>query len=469
MESLVLLLVLLLALVEGHTPEEWKSRVIYQVLTDRFNNPKGGSCNVSKYCGGTFRGIIDKLDYIQDLGFNAIWISPVVENTDGGYHGYWAKNLYNINSHFGTEDDLYDLVEECHSRGIWVMVDVVGNHMGSCVGKWNYSCLYPFNKSEYFHNYDCEINNWNNQTEVENCRLSGLPDLNQEVSFVANTLYDWVDDLVTEYDFDGVRIDTLPEVPKWFWQKFADSAGVYSLGECFNGNIDYVSSYQGYVDGVFNYPLYYTLGDVFGRQKSCWTLSDYILSMNEKFQDTTLLGTFVDNHDNPRWLNQFGNDHVRFKNALTFALTFQGIPVIYYGSEQGFNGGADPNNREALWLSNFSTSSDLYSHIKTLTRMRVHNYKNWSTSKFQERYVLDDLYCFSRGNVFVTISNYGNNQGNKNWYISNTPYSSGTTVCNIFWPSDCVTVMSNGQFQVSLNNGESKVFVPKADINNYLG
>ena len=464
----LLLLLVVFGAALAKTPQEWKSRVIYQILTDRFNNPKGGDCNLSKYCGGTFKGIKDKLDYIQDLGFNAIWISPIVENTPDGYHGYWAKNIYNINSYFGTSDDLHNLIEECHNRDIWVMLDVVGNHMGSCNGRWDFSCLYPFNSSEHFHNRDCDINDWNNQDEVENCRLSGLPDLNQENDYVANTLYDWIDDIITEYDFDGIRVDTIPEVPKWFWKEFTSRAGVYSLGECFNGNVDYVSSYQGSLDGVFDYPLYYTLGDVFGNKSSCWNLSNYIKSMPSKFRDSNLLGTFVDNHDNPRWLNLYGNDHAKFKNALTFALTFQGIPVIYYGSEQGFNGGADPKNREALWLSGFSTSSDMYSHIRTLTRMRAHNYKNWGTAQFQERYVLDDLYCFSRGDVFVAISNYGSNTGTKTWTITNTPYKAGTTVCNVFWPSDCVTVENNGKFKITFNNGENKVFVPKSDINKYV-
>ena len=76
------------------------------------------------YCGGNFQGIIDKLDYIEGLGVNAILISPIPEQTDKGYHGYWQKNLYNINPHFGSSSDLHKLVSECHHRDIWVMLDV---------------------------------------------------------------------------------------------------------------------------------------------------------------------------------------------------------------------------------------------------------------------------------------------------------------------------------------------------------
>ena len=79
------------------TAEEWKSRVVYQIITDRFAKSDGDSTPCSdftKYCGGTFKGIQNNLDYIEELGFNAIWISPVVANADNGYHGYWAKDLY---------------------------------------------------------------------------------------------------------------------------------------------------------------------------------------------------------------------------------------------------------------------------------------------------------------------------------------------------------------------------------------
>ena len=99
-----------------------------QILTDRFAK-SGGDANapcgdLSDYCGGTFQGILDKLDYIQGLGANAIWISPIPEQTDKGYHGYWQKNLYGINPHFGTSSDLKRLITECHQRDIWVMLDV---------------------------------------------------------------------------------------------------------------------------------------------------------------------------------------------------------------------------------------------------------------------------------------------------------------------------------------------------------
>lgn len=107
------------------------------------------------------------------MGFDAIWISPVVDNLDKGYHGYWARDWTKLNSNFGSEDDLKNLVKACHDRDIYVMVDVVANHVAP-VGD-DFSQINPFNKSEHYHK-NCDID-WSNQWSVENCRLAGLPDL----------------------------------------------------------------------------------------------------------------------------------------------------------------------------------------------------------------------------------------------------------------------------------------------------
>jgi alpha-amylase len=104
--QLVILALAISTAFAGHSKDEWKSRTIYQLLTDRFSRTDGstqGCSDLGKYCGGSFKGITNNLDYIQQLGFDAIWISPVITNTDGGYHGYWAKDINSINSYFGSE------------------------------------------------------------------------------------------------------------------------------------------------------------------------------------------------------------------------------------------------------------------------------------------------------------------------------------------------------------------------------
>jgi alpha-amylase len=314
----------------GNT-EDWKKRSVYQVLTDRFATTNGSTnacSDLSNYCGGTYQGIVNNLDYIQGLGFDAVWISPIVENLSGGYHGYWATNWENVNTNFGSKDDLKNFVEECHKRGIWVMVDVVANHVAP-IG-FDFSKIYPLNQSEHYHN-NCDIN-WNDQNSVENCRLAGLPDLNQSNDYVRNYLKNWIKGIVSEFDFDGIRIDTIPEVPKDFWREYGESAGVFQMGECFNGDPAYVGPYSQYLTGLFNYPMYYTIKDVFGGQKSMYQIRDRYNEESPKFKDIDALGVFVDNHDNARFMHYYNNKQ-GLSSATVFSLTSRGIPFVYYGTE----------------------------------------------------------------------------------------------------------------------------------------
>jgi alpha-amylase len=338
----------LLATSSAAQVDEWKKRAVYQVLTDRFaqDNDGSGACgNLSQYCGGTYKGMINHLDYIQGMGFDAIWISPVIDNQEPGYHGYWGRDWNKTNDHFGSSDDLKNLVKACHDKGIYVMVDVVANHVAP-VGN-NFSSIQPFNSPDHYH-ANCAINDWGNQWQVENCRLADLPDLNQQNDWVRGQLKDWVKNLVNDYGFDGIRIDTIPEVPKDFWSEYGQAAGVFQMGEVFNGDPAYVGGYQGPVTALFNYPMYYTIRDVFGSKQSMYGIKNRYNEEGGHFSDIDALGLFVDNHDNARFLNQY-NDQKMFANALVFSLTGRGIPFYYYGSEQAYAGGNDPQNRESLW------------------------------------------------------------------------------------------------------------------------
>jgi alpha-amylase len=166
---IIFFLYFLISFIYCKNASEWRSRSIYQMLTDRFSptNFSYTRCveqpmseNASRtYCGGTYKGAIDQLDYITQMGFNALWISPIpsnvdIETIDGvGWDGYWQKYIYELNNHFGTEGDLIEFITEAHKRDIWIMLDVVANHVGP-----NFTNVYfPFNKSEYFHQPLCFI------------------------------------------------------------------------------------------------------------------------------------------------------------------------------------------------------------------------------------------------------------------------------------------------------------------------
>jgi alpha-amylase len=172
------------------------------------------------------------------------------------------------------------------------------------------------------------------------------------------------------------------------------------------------------------------------------------------------LATFLDNHDNARFLN-VRNDQVAYMAALTFTVMTRGIPIIYYGSEQGFDGGNDPDCREPLWPSGYDTTTALFQHIKTVVGVRQAN-KLWSLDQTQ-RYADDTFYAFSRGQILVATTNVGSSGAQQVRTIS---YGAGTTwpvgcvLSNVFYPSsDNITVAAAG-FKVYLDSGESKIYTP---------
>ncbi|EME39333.1 glycoside hydrolase family 13 protein [Dothistroma septosporum NZE10] len=364
------------------TSAEWRSQSIYQVVTDRFARSNGSTtapCDWGSYCGGTWQGIINKLDYIQGMGFTAVWISPVVENigtTPYGdpYHGYWGQNLYSLNPAFGTADDLKALSGALHARGMYLMVDVVANNMAydGAPKNVNYSTINPFNSQSQYHPY-CAID-WSNQTSIQQCwagdQTVSLPDLRTEDPSIQNTFNAWISQLVSNYSIDGLRLDSAMSVNQNFWTTFVAASGVYAVGEVLDGDPTTMCAWQSYMPGTLNYATYYWIVRAFQSSSSTMSeLANNIQWQNSTCKDITLLGNFVENHDNPRFPS-ITQDPALIINAIAFAILNDGIPIIYYGQEQGFNGTTDPYNREPLWPSNYNTGTSQYSYIKSLNAAR---------------------------------------------------------------------------------------------------
>ena len=442
-----------------HSTEEWKSRTIYQVITDRFARTDGQvtKCgDLHHYCGGTFKGIEDNLDYIKNMGFDAIWISPVPENYGEDYHGYGALTWYKINPYFGTADEFKSLIKAMHKKDMWLMLDVVANHVAYI--DLDFEKVDPFNKAEYYHE-KCQINNWDDPNEVEYCRLSNLPDLNQDHPFVRSELKKWIKWILKEFDIDGIRIDTVPEVKREFWKEYTDAANCYAVGEIFNSNIDYLASYQGPVPAVLNYATFFTARDIFSNdKKSMYDLRNLFNELNQKMPDVSILGTFADNHDNARFLS-FNKDLKNFQNYLVLNFFQEGIPIVYYGTEQEFNGGDDPKNREPMW-GRMDTDSQMYKFVTAMVNARK-NFKVWKSPQV-ERYVDDHFFAFSRGDLLVLTTNTHDMVSRKITYYPDTYYE-GESLCNIFNDGDCVTV-EGGAIHVALNDGETKVYAPQTGI-----
>ncbi|KAL3464155.1 glycoside hydrolase superfamily [Aspergillus heterothallicus] len=329
----------LVATVLAATPSQWRSQSIYFLSTDRCartDNSTSAECDASlgQYCGGTWRGIINLLDYIQGMGFTAIWITPVTAQIEDytpygqAYHGYWQKDMYVFFLYTPlnlTADDLQALADALHDRNMYLMVDVVANHMGynGAADSVDYSSFSPFSSQKYFHS-PCFIQNYEDQAQVEQCWLGdnsvSLPDLDTTRTDVQEYWYDWVGSLVSNYSIDGLRIDTVKHVQKDFWDGFNDAAGVYYIGGAFDGDPAYTCPYQDHLDGLLNYPIYNHLLNAFkSTSGSISDLYNMIETVKYTCADSTLLGSFIENHDNPRFAS-YTDDMSLAKNSELYTL-----------------------------------------------------------------------------------------------------------------------------------------------------
>lgn len=296
---------------------EWKARSVYQTMTDRFARSDGSTtfpCNTTEglYCGGTWKGTLDHLDYIQGMGFDAVMISPIIENVHGrvsygeAYHGYWPLNLYNLNAHFGSAEDLLELSDAIHSRGMYLMMDTVINNMASITNGSNpatsidYSVLTPFDKPDYYHSY-CKITDWTNYTNAQLCqtgdKIVALPDLFTEHSDVQTLLEDWAKEIMSNYSIDGLRIDAAKHVSPGFLRNFGDNVNTFMTGEVLEQDVDIICNYQSnYIGSVPNYPVYYAMLKAFtlGNVSS---LAHEVEVMKNSCPDVTALISFSENHD----------------------------------------------------------------------------------------------------------------------------------------------------------------------------
>ncbi|GAP91712.1 putative carbohydrate-binding module family 20 protein [Rosellinia necatrix] len=453
--SIVILSQLLLPVLSADTAA-WKSRNIYFALTDRIarsSSDTGGSAcsNLGNYCGGTFKGLESKLDYIAGMGFDAIWVTPVVTNSDGGYHGYWALDLYGINPNYGSADDLKSLVNTAHSKGIYIMVDVVANHMG------NANIVddkpEPMNQQSSYHDA-CDID-YSDQNSIEKCRIAGLPDVNTESAEIQAFYQDWIRYLVKEYSFDGVRIDTVKHVNKDFWPGFSSAAGVYTIGEVFDGGVDYLAGYAGLMSGLLNYAIYYPMNNFYQQKGSSQAMVDMHNQISAAFPDPAALGTFLDNHDNARWLSA-KNDLSLLKNALAYVMLSRGVPIVYYGTEQAYGGGADPANREDLWRSGFDTGAEMYGAIARLSAAR-RAAGGLAADDQAHLYVADTAYAWSRagGDLVVLTTNSGRGSASRHCFNTQAP----NRQWNNTFGAGSYTSDASGGVCVDVTNGEPVVLL----------
>jgi len=381
----------------GHpSPDDWRDVVLYQIITDRYANGDPSNDNVEGNFdpddpwgvhGGDFDGIRERLDYLTHLGVTGIWISPVVLNSSGAFHGYAARDFFSIAPHMGTLAELTQLVDACHERGIYVVIDVVVNHMGDFIDsgtpgypaydpaggyvlRWRNAALKhapPFDNLAWFHP-NGHIGNFSDPEQILG-ELSGLDDLRTEDPVVRAKLVEAGQWLIEQTDCDGFRVDTVKHAEMGLWSAWCPAvrafavaggkAGFLQFGEAFDGSDAKVGSYTGAVgggpykfDSMLHYPMFFTTNGVFAFDQAPAAIASRFGGLSS-YDATTRerLVTFLDNHDQPRFLS-FGvadQDASRLHAALGWQMSARGVPCLYYGTEQEFDGGNDPFDREDMF------------------------------------------------------------------------------------------------------------------------
>ncbi|TRM63224.1 glycoside hydrolase family 13 protein [Schizophyllum amplum] len=486
----MLLPVLIASSALAASADDWRKRTIYQLLTDRFalEDDSGSACDTSdrKYCGGTWKAVQNHLDYISGMGFDAIWISPVVKNVEGetgygeAYHGYWTQDMSSLNDKFGTEDDLKSLVSAAHDKDIYVMVDVVVNHYAGSPSNSSGTTSYdlddfsPIHGSSSFHQ-QCWVKDDGNQTETEQCWLGddtlALYDINTEDDTIVGELNDFISNLVSTYNFDGVRIDTVKHIRKDFWPDFASSAGVFTIGEVLIDNVTYAADYTQVLDAILDYPTYFALRDAFTSTKGDLSaLQNAVTSAQEAYKNGEFMtGSFTENHDYAR-LQSMTQDSALIKNAMSFNFIHDGIPITYYGQEQGYTGGDEPANREALWLSGYPTDNDLYKAVVALNAARK------SAMSADESFLTTKMSFISQSDIGAMaiskppllglFTNTGSN-GSASFSVEGV-YDAGETLVDVL-TCNAITADDSGKVSASASGGMPQVLIPASSLKSSYG
>lgn len=342
-----------------------KEAVFYQIFVDRFfigNKEKDKSyINLSwgekphpkSFTGGDIRGIIEKLDYIASLGANAIYLTPIFSSISN--HKYDIANYKEIDPQFGSKEDLKELVEKAHKKGMRIVLDAVFNHCSDKIMQFQ-DVLEKGKDSEYFDWFfirgEKPVTNPCNYEVFSSCDY--MPKLNTSNPKVREFLIDIACYYITEFDIDGWRLDVSDEISHDFWRAFRNEVkkakeDCVIIGENWHDAYPFLMGDQ--FDGIMNYSFTKALLDYFAFDT--FTTKDFIYKLNEllvrnKKQINEMMLNLLDTHDTDRFYTQVGKDKDKVLAALAIATCFIGASCVYYGTEHWLEGGYDPDNRRTF-------------------------------------------------------------------------------------------------------------------------
>jgi cyclomaltodextrinase len=412
--------------VQSFVPSWVKDAIFYQIFPERFANgdlknnppkvePWGALPKSKSYFGGDLQGIINKLDYIQSLGVNCLYLNPIFWSNSN--HKYHAKDYLKIDPAFGDERVFKQLVDECHKRGIRIILDAVWNHSGtdffafedvkkngkkSKYLKWFNIYSFPVAPPSK-PNYECW---WN---------LGDLPKLMTHNPEVRDYLYS-VTEKWMKFGIDGWRLDVPNEIPHPFWIEWRKlvkrlNPEAYIVGEIWDDASPWLKGDQ--FDAVMNYRFRKACLEFFVNGKTTPSeFGDSLLTTLRMYPEQTnyALQNLLGSHDTERFLTLCDGDKAKMKLAWLFQMTYLGAPMVYYGDEIGMLGGKDPDCRRTMIWEEAKQDQELLTTMKRLVQMRRSN-PVFAAGKFATlKMDLRDVFAFERrdkNSIAVVVLNNG--------------------------------------------------------------
>ena len=417
---------------EIHTPDWVKDAVFYQIFPDRFATgasvPKPSNLEpwdspptVFGFKGGDLIGVAERLDYLADLGINAIYFTPIFQSTAN--HRYHTHDYYNVDPILGGNAALHTLLEQAHRRGIRIVLDGVFNHASRGFFQFNHILengpASPY--VDWFHIKGYPLYAYAPKRKPNYVAWAGLPALpkfNTDTPAVREFIFGVAEHWIRQ-GIDGWRLDVPTEInDDALWQEFRRrvkriNSDAYLVGEIWHESQRWLQGDQ--FDAVMNYLftkacLSYFAGktlnvsmarQVWGyRDLSPRTLAQFaaeierILGLYHPEVNHALLN-LLDSHDTPRFLTLAQGDESALRLATLFQMTYPGAPCIYYGDEIGMEGGHDPDCRRAFPWDERKWNHGLRDYAKRCVALR-RAYPVLRRGDYRPLLARDEIYAFAR-------------------------------------------------------------------------
>jgi cyclomaltodextrinase len=448
-------------------PSWIQDAIFYQIFPDRFSNgnpnndppnvqPWGSTPTTWGFQGGDLQGIINKFDYLLDLGINAIYLNPIFQSTST--HRYNTLDYYKIDPKLGSLEDFHNLITLAHQNSIRLILDGVFNHCGrgfyaftdilenqenSAFRDWFYIKHFPVNA--YSAGEATDYLGW--------WGMKSLPKFNtnnrQVRKFLMGVARYWI-----EQGADGWRLDVPNEInDDGFWQEFRQivrsaNSEAYLLGEIWTPELRWVG--EEHFDGLVNYPMLDAIvGLLVSNTLDIAHFAEKVEGLVSYYPKENVNAMYipVSSHDTERILTRMGNNIEKTKLAYIFQFACPGIPAIYYGDEIGLTGGKDPGCRGAFLWEESSWNTDLRNLVKTLVRLRK-KHSALRRGEFRKVKSFTNCACYAflrktKEDQVLVIMNASSKKQSINIITDEIGWEDGKLVKNLIFPTEEFTIANH--------------------------